>query len=172
MNTKELKYISQKDSHTCRLVTLLNAHIHEFGNSPIEYNTDDYFAFYNKCDIDGEKHLSNEAYDLIKAKKENFTGDARSFKKWFHNHIVSGNCVDMVSYCQGLHSFLVCGYNAHFDNYMCVNSKIYTDEQVVEWLPFPIILTGTTGRNDFNSLKNIKIKKYHKELCTALIFNK
>jgi hypothetical protein len=171
MNNQDLKYISQTDSHTCRLVTLLNAHIHKFGNSPIEYNTNEYFEFYDKCDIFGNQHLSNQAYELINAKKEHFTGDGRGFKKWFHNHIVSGNCIDMTSYCRGLHSFLVCGYDANFDSYMCVNSKIYTNKQVVEWLPFPILIAGSSGRNNFNFTKQIKIRKYHMELCSALIFN-
>ncbi len=163
-------FIIQGNDTTCRLVTLLNAHIWKHGKSPLEYGTKEYYEFYEG--VNGHKrYLEKEAYDLINADFENFSGNGRTFFKWFHQHITSGNCIDMSSYCKNLHSFLVCAYDSYFDSYMCVNSQIYTKKIAVEWLPYPIIINGTVGKNTIKYFQNIKLNSITKS-SSAIIFKK
>lgn len=162
-----MDFINQKKDKTCKLITLLNAFIFKNNKKIFKYPSKSFYNYFDK--VNQNTRLKEEAYEMIGAKREEFVGNNKNFYKWFHNHIIKGNCIDITGYSQGLHSFLVCNYNKNKDSYMCVNSHIYSDD-VVEWLPYALIIKGHTGKNTIKSFKEIKINNIAKQ-SSAIIFN-
>jgi hypothetical protein len=165
-----MEFIKQTDNYTCSLITILNACVFKNKTIPFKYPSDEYFNFFNDSKTKNNTFYDEKIYDLTGIKKDYFKGDGRSFHKWFHTNILKGNPIDFSGYCNGLHSFLVCDYNEEKDSYMCVGSNMYS-ENIVEWLPYALIIRGNFGCNKISSFIKIKINNINKS-SSALIFNK
>ena len=163
-----MNFIKQKDEETCSLITILNACIFKNKNTPFEYPSEEYFSFFNDLKMD-KNNFDEKIFNLTGVNKKYFKGDGRSFYKWFHTNIINGNPIDFTGYCKGVHSFLVCDYNKNKDTYLCVNSNMYSDN-VIEWLPYPLLLKGNVGNNKISSFADIQISRMNMS-SSALIIN-
>lgn len=160
-----MNYILQKDNdETCELITLMNAYIH-YNKCvdypfPTAYGSLRYYNLMYPIFIENKEKFYNDS----SAERIEYTGNQKNFKKWIDNNLNKGNLIDFGGYIREPHSFLIATHNKELDTYMCINARIFTKDNAVEWLPFPLLLKTYKKNIKYNnkSFNKLEINKLHR----------
>lgn len=170
-----MNYILQSNNTShCELITLLNAYWFKHRQSP--YPKLSSFNFYHN-DFKGLYNIFKKdkslIYDKLNLERIEYRGTPIGLKLWINHQLKQGNLIDFGGYIREPHSFLIADYNKKLDSYLCINARIFTDAESVEWLPFPLLLKTYKKNIKYNnkSFNNLKVNNLH--LTSGVIkFNK
>lgn len=170
-----MDYILQKEKDTtCEFITLINALCHKHdamtlhfvASMNINYGSETYYQEYKQFRKNPKKF-----YNKFNMERIEYSGSEKNLKILINENLKKGNLIDFGAHIREPHSFLIADYNEKLDSYMCINARVFTNTQAVEWLPFPLLLkTYKRGiKYNNNSFGKLNVNDLHLS-SAAIIF--